>query len=132
MAKADTTFRITLKHQKYEFDIEKINGRERIEAKRLLETPTFKLSQLWEDEVGIYVLAYLAAKKTDPTLTFEAVTELTGDEVTIEFPGFWDDGDAEPADPFGPSEPKGSAAKQRSSKSSAAATSTSGTSGTQT
>ena len=98
-----STFKVTLKAETFEIDIAKLTGHERFEAKRLLEVESFEIVQLFRDP-GVYVLAYLAAKRRRPTLAFADVLDLGGDELQIELVG------APDADPFGGSakaEPKG-------------------------
>jgi hypothetical protein len=110
-----TLFTVTLRNERYEIDITKLTGHDRRDAKRLLEVQTFSIADLLSDEIGVYVLAFLAARKTNPTLRFEQVLDLTGDELQVELVETAD-GD----DPFGDSPPKASKAKRSSSASSTA------------
>jgi hypothetical protein len=107
-----STFKVTLKRETFEIDIYKLTGHERLEAKRLLEVDEFQTLSLIRDEVGIYVLAYLAAKRLRPTLKFSDVLDLAGDELTIAIVGD-EDGDA---DPFGGSSDPEPKAKRSSGK----------------
>lgn len=115
--KSDASFvvKTTIKGETFDIDVSKLTGVERRDAKRLLEVEQFSIEQLVSDDVGFYVLAYLAARKRRPTLTFEQVLEVPGDELTIDF------GEVGAADPFEPSAPPASKAKSSSPKASAAA-----------
>lgn len=103
--------RATIKTETYELDLGTLTGHERLEAKRLLGTDQFTVGQLIEDEIGFYVLAFLAARRVRPDLSPDDVLSLPTRDLKIDF---GKDGDQK--DPFAPSETKGSPAKKSSSK----------------
>jgi hypothetical protein len=120
MADSKPTVKVTLKNEQYELTLDSLTGRERLEAKRLLEVPEFHTSMLIGDEIGVMVLAYLAAKRVTPSLSFDAVLDLTGSEITIDFSAF-DAPDGDEHGPFDGSATKASRAKTSSAKASSEA-----------
>ncbi|WP_320672384.1 hypothetical protein [Patulibacter defluvii] len=113
-----TTFvvRATIKNETYELDFGSLTGLERIEAKRILGVDQFEFGQLLNDEIGAYVIAYLAAKRVRPNLSPDDVLSLPARDLSIDF-GL---GDGEEKDPFSPSATKASPAKRSASKPSSA------------
>jgi hypothetical protein len=120
MANSKPTVKVTLKNEQYEIALDSLTGRERLEAKRLLEVDEFHTARLIGDEIGVMVLAYLAAKRVTPSLSFDAVLDLTGSEITVDFSDFTDE-DGDETAPFEGSATKASRAKTSSAKASSEA-----------
>lgn len=104
--------KITLKNATYEISLATLTGRERLDAKRLLEVPEFFTNLLIADEIGMLVLAYLAARRVDDSIEFDQVLELNGNEVTVDFTALLDEQQEDGgAGPFDGSTPKASRSK---------------------